>query len=123
MDALSPDAWPLRLVLFLSCCPLFLVLVGILGLVIFFAERRRARVAPRSPDSEPHVRPAGRGARRERITAPGRCPECGAALPPDAPEGLCPQCLLKGVISSAHDAAKSAPAEGTMPYGGPAAPP
>jgi predicted Ser/Thr protein kinase len=43
-------------------------------------------------------------------------------LTADAPEGLCPQCLLKGVISSAHDAAKSAPAEATTPYGGPAAP-
>jgi tRNA A-37 threonylcarbamoyl transferase component Bud32 len=51
------------------------------------------------------------------------CPECGGALPADAPEGLCPQCLLKGVISSAHDAAQPAPAEGTTPYGGPAAPP
>lgn len=24
----------------------------------------------------------------------GRCPQCGAPLPPDAPRGLCPQCLL-----------------------------
>src|SRR4051812_21352552 len=23
------------------------------------------------------------------------CPACGAPLPPDAPAGLCPQCLLK----------------------------
>jgi tRNA A-37 threonylcarbamoyl transferase component Bud32 len=51
-----------------------------------------------------------------------QCPECGINLPADAPEGLCPQCLLKGVISSARDAAQSAPAERTTPYGGPAAP-
>jgi Zn finger protein HypA/HybF involved in hydrogenase expression len=24
-----------------------------------------------------------------------RCPQCQAELPPDAPEGLCPECLLK----------------------------
>ncbi|MCX5637545.1 MAG: protein kinase [Planctomycetota bacterium] len=28
-----------------------------------------------------------------------RCPKCGARLPTDAPEGLCPKCLMKGVIS------------------------
>ena len=31
----------------------------------------------------------------------------------DAPEGLCPQCLLLGMIGSVHDAAKAAPAEAT----------
>jgi len=25
------------------------------------------------------------------------CPQCGANLPPDAPEGLCPKCLMKAV--------------------------
>jgi len=28
-----------------------------------------------------------------------RCPKCGARLPTDAPEGLCPKCLMKAVIS------------------------
>ena len=27
------------------------------------------------------------------------CLRCGARLPTDAPEGLCPKCLMKGVIS------------------------
>jgi tRNA A-37 threonylcarbamoyl transferase component Bud32 len=26
---------------------------------------------------------------------PRKCPQCGAGLPPDAPEGLCPACLLQ----------------------------
>ena len=26
-----------------------------------------------------------------------RCPQCGAELPPNAPQGLCPRCLLAGV--------------------------
>jgi tRNA A-37 threonylcarbamoyl transferase component Bud32 len=26
---------------------------------------------------------------------PRKCPQCGGALPPDAPEGLCPACLLQ----------------------------
>jgi len=26
-----------------------------------------------------------------------KCPQCGANMPPDAPEGLCPKCLMKAV--------------------------
>src|SRR4051794_13823396 len=29
------------------------------------------------------------------------CPECGAELPADAPEGLCPSCLLHSGLASA----------------------
>src|SRR5438132_554726 len=56
-------------------------------------------------------------------TARVHSPECGTRLPPDAPEGLCPQYLLKGVISSAHDAVKSAPAEATAAFAGPSTAP
>ena len=32
------------------------------------------------------------------------CPECGAELPTEAPEGLCPKCLLTaGLDNSASD--------------------
>jgi tRNA A-37 threonylcarbamoyl transferase component Bud32 len=75
---------------------------------------------PRRELSEPYETSRQGAARREgRTAAPGRCPECGAGLPADAPEGLCPQCLLRGAIGSAHDAAKSTPAEATAPYTGP----
>ena len=30
------------------------------------------------------------------------CHNCGTPLPTDAPGGLCPQCLLKGVITNAR---------------------
>jgi len=29
------------------------------------------------------------------MAEPQKCPECGAELPQEAPQGLCPQCLLK----------------------------
>jgi predicted Ser/Thr protein kinase len=35
------------------------------------------------------------------------CPECGAAFPADAPEGLCPRCLLKQGAGSAASATHS----------------
>src|SRR5690242_18196755 len=45
-----------------------------------------------------------------------KCPGCGAALPPDAPSGLCPRCLLQagmnqadGVPTAAHGGAFVAP--------------
>jgi tRNA A-37 threonylcarbamoyl transferase component Bud32 len=122
MEVLQPEAAPIRLFLFGGCCALFACLVGILGLVIFFAERRRLRATAHPRGSEPSTRPAAGGVRRERIAAPGRCPECGIELTADAPEGLCPQCLLKGVIGNAHDAARSAAAPATAAYAGPAAP-
>jgi predicted Ser/Thr protein kinase len=57
-----------------------------------------------------------------RPTTPGtasqRCPECGAALPEDAPEGLCPQCLLKGAISRVESSPAPSP-ESTTPYAEP----
>ena len=37
------------------------------------------------------------------MTTPRNCPSCGAALPPDAPAGLCPRCLLQRAPSSAAD--------------------
>lgn len=42
-------------------------------------------------------------ARRSQPTPLPRrsCPQCGQAMPPDAPHGLCPNCLLRGGLASA----------------------
>jgi tRNA A-37 threonylcarbamoyl transferase component Bud32 len=52
-----------------------------------------------------------------------RCQQCGANLAADGIEGLCPQCLLKGAISSVHDSARSADGEQTGAYTGSSAAP
>jgi predicted Ser/Thr protein kinase len=111
-------------------------LVGILGLacllvavgggvalaVVLLTQRRRevpvGRARPRRDDSDVGVARPVRTVRPAPSTAPRFCPECNTALPPDAPEGLCPRCLLRGVISSAHDAVKAAPAQQTAAYAG-----
>jgi len=31
------------------------------------------------------------------------CPDCGSPLPPDAPEGICPECLMKGGLEFSQD--------------------
>jgi predicted Ser/Thr protein kinase len=75
------------------------------------------RVLPRQSHRASERRRAG------PIAKASRCPECGAELSADAPEGLCPRCLLRGAISSAQDAARSSPGETTDAYGGPATAP
>ncbi|HEX5271711.1 MAG TPA: serine/threonine-protein kinase, partial [Gemmataceae bacterium] len=113
----EPAAVSERLVatLGLACVLGAAAVAGIAVQAAFRSRRRRLAgrrpLTPRRPEAPAAYRPSST---RE-------CPECGIGLPADAPEGLCPQCLLKGVISSAHDAAKSA-AEPTSAYAGPEAP-
>jgi predicted Ser/Thr protein kinase len=97
-------------------CGVLLLLVFLVTLLaVLLATRLRRNSTPTSHDGRQRL-PARTGSRPELVR---HCPECGGSLPADAPEGLCPQCLLKGVISSAYDAVKSAPAEATAAYAGP----
>jgi predicted Ser/Thr protein kinase len=99
-------------------CVLGAAAVAGMAVQAIFRARRRRLAGQRPPASRRQQAPAA-----YRPSAPKACPECGTSLPVDAPEGLCPQCLLKGVISSIHDARKTVPAEATGPYAGPATPP
>ncbi len=48
-----------------------------------------------------------------------RCPECGADLPANAPQGLCPQCLMKkGLPTDAGDGGRGGSEGPTEPAGG-----
>jgi tRNA A-37 threonylcarbamoyl transferase component Bud32 len=96
---------------------LTLIVIAVVAVLLNRKKKRQQR-----PDAVRNGRAAYRARRRVGATVASRCPECGSELTADAPEGLCPQCLLKGVISSAHDAARSGPAQATTPYDGPAAP-
>jgi tRNA A-37 threonylcarbamoyl transferase component Bud32 len=66
-------------VLGLACLVSFVLLIGVA--VLFLVTR-----GPRKPT--------------EAAIAARWCPTCGADLPPDAPEGLCPRCLLKEAFRS-----------------------
>src|SRR5271167_61488 len=46
--------------------------------------------------------------------ARARCPQCGAELPVDAPEGLCPRCLLQQGIGEGSGLPASADNEPTL---------
>ena len=40
-----------------------------------------------------------------------KCSECNSALPSDAPEWLCPQCLIKAVLDNHSDVASPSPTD------------
>src|ERR1017187_1630180 len=42
------------------------------------------------------------------MVKPRKCPNCGNELPPDAPGGHCPQCLLNLAVSADEETAKPA---------------
>ena len=46
-----------------------------------------------------------------------RCPQCGTAVRPDAPEGLCPECLLKEAMKSESDLGQELGVTGTYSPG------
>ena len=44
-----------------------------------------------------------------------RCPKCGAELSEDAPEGLCPKCLLRGGMADTAPPVHTPPITGSWP--------
>jgi tRNA A-37 threonylcarbamoyl transferase component Bud32 len=91
---------------------LFVVLVaGIVAIVYFIVKRTKtppppAPVAPvpAAPASPLPTQAVPVATKTEVMSR--KCPQCGAALLPDAPEGLCPACLLqRGFATEAGPAA------------------
>jgi serine/threonine protein kinase len=66
------------------------VAITVIGLVVLLLRRKRQ----------------GRGSVTEvplPVPEMRHCPQCGIAVRPDAPEGLCPECLLKEAMKSGPD--------------------
>jgi serine/threonine protein kinase len=67
--------------------------------VYFFVRKNKKGGAPTPPPVTPPV-----------AQAPRKCPKCGSILKPDAPEGLCPACLLQHGIATEGGAPPGTPA-------------
>src|ERR1017187_8598276 len=92
--------WELVVVLTVVFC-LAVVPTALVAVIVYFVIRRDksksvskptfpappAAAAPKSPLQPMPV--------SKTEIMPRKCPQCGAALQPDAPEGLCPACLLQ----------------------------
>jgi len=101
----EPGTLILGIFLLLVIFCLSVAAVGV-GLFLYFKNRRHQNEPSRSaPISRPAAQPAAPAAPKvklpsapvatQTVVMPRQCPQCGAALQPDTPEGLCPACLLQ----------------------------
>jgi tRNA A-37 threonylcarbamoyl transferase component Bud32 len=82
---------------------LAIIVGGIVGVVYLVTRPKRTEPRPVSPApvaAVPKAAPAApagpaAGFPTKTVLLSRQCPQCGAALPADAPEGLCPACLLQ----------------------------
>src|SRR5262245_42593981 len=83
---------------------LVMFIVGVVAAVVLDWRRSHDRGVTAEPGPivpGDRVRAVSTGRKPQApATAPQRCPECGAELPGDSPEGLCPRCLLQCALSS-----------------------
>ncbi len=112
--AMFGSAESLLILAFVACFGL--VLFFIAGLIIYFIRR-----ADRPKSGLQPLPPAPVFTKTQIM--PRQCPRCGAALPPDAPEGLCPACLLQRGFATEAGAASRPSDPNPQPTGAPSAPP
>jgi tRNA A-37 threonylcarbamoyl transferase component Bud32 len=68
-------------------------LAGLAAIIFLATQKSKTSPAPSSPPLQPPVQAA------TKIISKN-CPQCGTQLQPDAPEGLCPACLMKHAMAS-----------------------
>jgi predicted Ser/Thr protein kinase len=119
-----------EIVILLLCCSVFVIGPLVVTLVVLLTQSGRGRsgqtgvTLPGGREPQPNApqtpQPFDDSDRRQTIIArltQRFCPQCRAALAPDAPEGLCPACLLAGGLDSAAIEPASGMAATTPPSG------
>src|SRR5512135_462000 len=89
--------WELLVIAAIFIFPIAAVAFGLSVFLFLRSRSRRKAAVPPTPAVIPN--------RRLSRT----CPQCGAALKPDAPEGLCPACLLQHGIATEGGAPPGTP--------------
>jgi serine/threonine protein kinase len=83
---------------------MFCILIGAFLIVILFVlwinwrSSQNETPQPKPPETDRIRRAKNEEVRRGETAA--ACPECGAALSADSPEGLCPHCLLRHALKT-----------------------
>jgi TM2 domain-containing membrane protein YozV len=87
--------WEILLVMGFFLCVVVIPVGAVVAIVYFIVNRPKAKPqqAPAAPLPPVPVQPAP--VATKTVVMPRKCPQCGAALQSDAPEGLCSACLLQ----------------------------
>src|ERR1700734_2580733 len=90
----EPGLVPIVLLLFVvGIIIIGLFILGIVAiLALLWSRRNKTSVPPASPPLPTSMQ-----------TIPPKCPKCGAPMPPDSPEGLCPRCLIAMNLATQTD--------------------
>src|ERR1019366_4664561 len=81
-------------------CVVVVPVAGVVAIVYFVANRSKTKSQPTptlpvSPVTAAPASPLQPKPVAKTEVMPRKCPQCGATLQPDVPEGLCPACLLQ----------------------------
>lgn len=92
--------WEIILLLVFFFCLIVLPVCAVVAIVYIIANRGKSKphATPIAPAPAGRIAPLAAPAApvaTHTDVIPRKCPQCGAALQPDAPEGLCPACLLQ----------------------------
>jgi hypothetical protein len=74
-------------------CVVVIPVTGVVVIVYLLVNRSRTK--PQPGPGLPAANPPASPAATKTQVMPRKCPQCGAAVAVDAPEGLCPACLLQ----------------------------
>ncbi len=98
------------MVLGVFLCALVVLVGGVVATIYFLSKRAKTKPQPDPPAqaSPQRVQPVPVVAKTEVMAR--KCPQCGATLQPDAPEGLCPACLLQRGFATEAGAPAGQPA-------------
>ena len=111
---------PLAVVFIVFFCVIVVPVAGVVAIVYIIANRNKPmqQSTPLAPVPPAPAAPLAAGQPQpvfsKTVVMGRKCPQCGAELKPDAPEGLCPACLLqRGFATEAG--ASSAPSSFVPP--------
>jgi hypothetical protein len=93
-------------------CMAVTVSLLLLGMILLARALKRKSAHPARETYRPwpvegQPMPPFRGGPVRPAFTSAACPACGASLPEDSPQGLCPRCLLQGALAGAEPAAAS----------------
>jgi eukaryotic-like serine/threonine-protein kinase len=92
----------------------FFLLVLIGGFAFAFAMYRKVARPMRRKDDTPSRPAIPSSPRAEAPRSPRACPQCRAPIAADAPQGLCPRCLMAGAFQSILNPNRTSPYAGSL---------